>query len=156
MASEVMSQEGYKKILEEIQYLESVERPKASQAIAEARDKGDLSENAEYDAAKDAQGKLEAKIAILKDKVANARIIDSSKLSTDKVQIMSKVRLNNKRMNKEVTYTIVSESEANFREGKISVGTPIAKALLNHKVGDVVEVKVPAGVQQLEILEISL
>jgi len=151
-----MSEEGYKKILEEIQYLESVERPKASQAIAEARDKGDLSENAEYDAAKDAQGKLEAKIAMLKDKVANARIIDASKLTTDKIQIMSRVRLLNKKMNKEVTYTIVSESEANFREGKISVGTPIAKALLNHKVGDVVEVKVPAGTQQLEVLEIGL
>lgn len=156
MASELMSAEGYKKILEEIQYLESVERPKASQAIAEARDKGDLSENAEYDAAKDAQGKLEAKIAMLKDKVANARIIDSSKLSTEKIQIMSRVRLLNRKMNKEVVYTIVSESEANFREGKISVATPIAKALLNHKVGDVVEVKVPAGVQQLEVLEISL
>lgn len=151
-----MSEEGYKKILEEINYLESVERPKASQAIAEARDKGDLSENAEYDAAKEAQGKLESKIAMLKDQVANARIIDPSKLSCDKVQIMSKVRLLNKRMNKEMTYTIVSESEANFREGKISVQTPIAKALLNHKVGDVVEVRVPAGVQQLEILEISL
>ena len=150
-----MSEEGYKKILEEIQYLESVERPKASQAIAEARDKGDLSENAEYDAAKDAQGKLEAKIAILKDKVANARIIDASKLTTDKVQILSKVRLLNKKLNKEVTYTIVADSEANFREGKISVGTPIAKALLNHVVGDVVEVKVPAGTQQLEVLEIG-
>lgn len=156
MAVSYMSEEGYKKILEEINYLESVERPKASQAIAEARDKGDLSENAEYDAAKEAQGKLESKIAMLKDQVANARIIDPSKLSCDKVQIMSKVRLLNKRMNKEMTYTIVSESEANFREGKISVQTPIAKALLNHKVGDVVEVRVPAGVQQLEILEISL
>lgn len=151
-----MSEEGYKKILEEIHYLESVERPKASQAIAEARDKGDLSENAEYDAAKDAQGKLEAKIAMLKDQVANARIIDASKLSTDKIQIMSKVRLLNKKMNKEVTYTLVSESEANFREGKISIATPIAKALMGHKVGDLVEVKVPAGVQQLEVLEIGL
>ena len=156
MASTYMSEEGYKKLLEEIRYLESVERPKASQAIAEARDKGDLSENAEYDAAKDAQGKLEAKIAILKDQVANARIIDASKLSTDKIQILSKVRLHNKKTDKEVTYTIVSESEANFREGKIAVTTPIAKALLNHKVGDVVEVKVPAGVQQLEVLEIGI
>lgn len=156
MAASYMSEEGYKKILEEIHYLESVERPKASQAIAEARDKGDLSENAEYDAAKDAQGKLEAKIAMLKDQVANARIIDASKLSTDKIQIMSKVRLMNKKMNKEVTYTLVAESEANFREGKISVATPIAKALMGHKVGDLVEVKVPAGIQQLEILEIGL
>lgn len=151
-----MSEEGYKKILEEIQYLESVERPKASQAIAEARDKGDLSENAEYDAAKEAQGKLESKIALLKDQVANARIIDASKLSCEKIQIMSKVRLLNKKMNKELNYTIVSESEANFREGKISVATPIAKALLGHKVGDVVEVKVPAGIQQLEVLNISI
>ena len=135
--AEIMSEEGFKAILAEIQYLESVERPKASQAIAEARDKGDLSENAEYDAAKDAQGKLEARIALLKDKVANARII-------------------NHKLKKEVTYTIVSESEANFMEGKISVATPIAKALLNHKVGDIVEVRVPAGVQQLEVLDISL
>jgi len=151
-----MSEEGYKKLLEEINYLESVERPKASAAIAEARDKGDLSENAEYDAAKEAQGKLESKIAILKDQVANARIIDASKLNTDKVQIMTTVRLMNKKLQKEMKYTIVAESEANFREGKISVATPIAKALLNHKVGDVVEVKVPAGVQELEILEISI
>ena len=156
MAASYMSEEGYKKILEEIQYLESVERPKASAAIAEARDKGDLSENAEYDAAKENQGKLEARIAMLKDQVANARIIDASKLSCDKIQIMNKVRLLNKKMNKEVTYTIVSESEANFREGKISVATPIAKALLGHAVGDVVSVKVPAGVQELEVLEISL
>lgn len=156
MAASYMSEEGYKKILEEIQYLESVERPKASAAIAEARDKGDLSENAEYDAAKENQGKLEARIAQLKDQVANARIIDASKLSCDKIQIMNKVRLLNKKMKKEVTYTIVSESEANFREGKISVATPIAKALLGHAVGDVVCVKVPAGVQELEVLEISL
>lgn len=151
-----MSEEGYKKLLEEINYLESVERPKASAAIAEARDKGDLSENAEYDAAKEAQGKLESKIAILKDQVANARIIDASKLNTDKVQIMTTVRLMNTKLKKEMKYTIVAESEANFREGKISVATPIAKALLNHKVGDIVEVKVPAGVQELEILEISI
>ena len=156
MAVSYMSEEGYKKILEEINYLESVERPKASAAIAEAREKGDLSENAEYDAAKEAQGKLESKIALLKDQVANARIIDASKLNADKVQIMTTVRLLNKKMKKEMTYTIVAESEANFREGKISVATPIAKALMNHKVGDVVEVKVPAGVQELEILEISI
>lgn len=156
MAISYMSEEGYKKLLEEINYLESVERPKASAAIAEAREKGDLSENAEYDAAKEAQGKLESKIALLKDQVANARIIDASKLNADKVQIMTTVRLLNKRLQKEMKYTVVAESEANFREGKICVETPIAKALLNHKVGDVVEVKVPAGVQQLEILEISI
>lgn len=156
MAVSYMSEEGYKKILEEIAYLESVERPKASAAIAEAREKGDLSENAEYDAAKEAQGKLESRIAILKDQVANARIIDASKLQTDKIQIMNRVKLLNKKINKEVTYTIVAESEANFREGKISVATPIAKALLGHVVGDVVEVKVPAGVQELEVLEIGI
>lgn len=156
MAVSYMSEEGYKKILEEINYLESVERPKASAAIAEAREKGDLSENAEYDAAKEAQGKLESRIALLKDQVANARIIDASKLNADKVQIMTTVRLLNKKLKKEMKYTIVAESEANFREGKISVATPIAKALMNHKVGEVVEVKVPAGVQELEILEISI
>lgn len=151
-----MSEEGYKKILEEIALLESVERPKVSAQIAEAREKGDLSENAEYDAAKEAQAMLEIKIAKLKDQVANARIIDTSKLSADTVQIMTTVRLHNKKLGKEQTYTIVAESEANFREGKISVGTPIAKALLGHTVGEVVRVQVPAGVQELEILEISL
>ena len=156
MAVSYMSEEGYKKILEEIAYLESVERPKVSAQIAEAREKGDLSENAEYDAAKEAQGMLELKIAKLKDQVANARIIDTSKLSADTVQIMTTVRLLNKKTAKEQTYTVVAESEANFREGKISVGTPIAKALLGHKVGDVVRVQVPAGVQELEILEIGL
>lgn len=155
MAVNYMSQEGYDKILKEISYLESVERPKISAQIAEARDKGDLSENAEYDAAKEAQGKLESKIAILKDQVANARIIDTSKLDTSTVQIMSTVRLMNKKLNKEMCYTIVPESEANFREGKISVATPVAKALLGRKVGEMVEVRVPAGVQQLEVLEIK-
>ena len=150
-----MSQEGYDKILKEINYLESVERPKVSAQIAEARDKGDLSENAEYDAAKEAQGKLESKIALLKDQVANARIIDTSKLDTSAVQIMCTVRLMNQKLNKEMIYTIVPESEANFREGKISVATPIAKALLGKKVGEVVEVRVPAGVQQLQVLEIK-
>lgn len=156
MAVSYMSEEGYKKILEEINHLESVERPKVSAQIAEARDKGDLSENAEYDAAKEAQGMLELKIAKLKDQVANARIIDPSKLQTDVIQIMSKVRLKNQKTQAEMTYLIVAESEANFREGKISVKTPIAKALLGKKVGDVVEVKVPAGILMLEVLEISL
>ncbi|MDO4497108.1 MAG: transcription elongation factor GreA [Bacteroidales bacterium] len=156
MAVTYMSEEGYKKILEEIAYLESVERPKASAAIAEAREKGDLSENAEYDAAKENQGKLESKIAILKDQVANARIINASSIQTDKIQIMNKVRLMNKKMNKEVTYTIVADSEANLKEGKISISTPIAKALLGHKVGDLVEAKVPAGLLQFEVLEISI
>ncbi len=156
MAVTYMSEEGYKKILEEIAYLESVERPKISAQIAEARDKGDLSENAEYDAAKEAQGMLELKIAKLKDQVANARIIDESKLQTDSIQIMSKVTLRNTKTEKEMVYSIVAESEANLKEGKISVTTPIAKALLGKKVGDVVDVKVPVGIQTFEVLNISI
>lgn len=151
-----MTEEGYKKILAEINYLESVERPKASAAIAEAREKGDLSENAEYDAAKEAQGKLESKIAMLKDQVANARILDTTRVNTDSVQIMTKVRCMNFKVNKEVTYSIVAESEANLKLGKISIKTPIAQSLLGHKVGDKVDVKVPAGIIPMEILEISV
>lgn len=156
MAVTYMSEEGYKRILEEIAHLESVERPRVSAQIAEARDKGDLSENAEYDAAKEAQGMLELKIAKLKDQVANARIIDESKIQTDTIQIMSKVTLRNTKTEKEMVYTLVAESEANLREGKISITTPIAKALLGKKVGDVVEVKVPVGIQSLEVLNISI
>ncbi len=156
MAVSYMSEDGYKKILEEINYLESVERPKVSAQIAEARDKGDLSENAEYDAAKEAQGMLEMKIAKLKDQVANARIIDETKLQSETIQIMSKVLLKNKKNNQEMNYTIVAESEANLREGKISIKTPIAKALLGKKVGEVVDVKVPAGIMSFEILDISI
>ncbi len=156
MAVSYMSEDGYKKILEEINYLESVERPKVSAQIAEARDKGDLSENAEYDAAKEAQGMLEMRIAKLKDQVANARIIDESKLQTDSIQIMSKVHLKNTKTQQEMNYVIVAESEANLREGKVSIKTPIAKALLGKKVGDVVEIKVPAGLLSLEILNISI
>lgn len=151
-----MTEEGYKKILAEINYLESVERPKASAAIAEAREKGDLSENAEYDAAKEAQGKLESKIAMLKDQVANARILDTTRVNTESVQIMTKVRCMNFKVNKEVTYSIVAESEANLKLGKISIKTPIAQSLLGHKVGDKVDVKVPAGIIPMEILEISV
>jgi len=156
MAVTYMSEEGYKKILEEIAYLESVERPKASAAIAEAREKGDLSENAEYDAAKENQGKLESKIAILKDQVANARIIDSSRVNTESVQILTKVRCMNHKMKKEQTFSIVAESEADLKLGKISIKTPIAQALLGHKVGETVDVKIPAGVMAMEILEISV
>lgn len=156
MAVSYMSEDGYKKILEEINYLESVERPKVSAQIAEARDKGDLSENAEYDAAKEAQGMLEMKIAKLKDQVANARIIDETKLQSETIQIMSKVLLKNKKNNQEMNYTIVAESEANLREGKISIKTPIAKALLGKKVGEIVDVKVPAGIMSFEILDISI
>lgn len=156
MAVTYMSKEGYKKILDEINYLESVERPKASAQIAEARDKGDLSENAEYDAAKEAQGMLEMRIAKLKDQVANARIINEAQLQTETVQIMSKVHLRNVKTGQEMHYTLVAESEANFREGKLSIKTPIAKALVGRKVGEVVDIKVPAGVQSLEILDISI
>ncbi len=156
MAISYMTKEGYKKKMEEIAYLESVKRPEISRAIAEARDKGDLSENAEYDAAKEAQGMLEMKIAMLKDLVANARIIDETKLTTDEVQLMSVVTIKNLKTNATQKYTIVADSEANLREMKISTSTPIAQGLMGHKVGDVVEIKVPAGVLQFEIVEISI
>jgi transcription elongation factor GreA len=142
--------------MEEIAYLESVERPRISAAIAEARDKGDLSENSEYDAAKEAQGMLEMKIAKLKDLVANARIIDETKLNTDEVNILSRVKIKNTSNGMSVEYTIVADSEANLREKKIGASTPIAKGLLGHKVGDLVEIQVPAGLMKFEIEEISL
>jgi transcription elongation factor GreA len=151
-----MTKDGYKKKMEEIAYLESVERPRISAAIAEARDKGDLSENSEYDAAKEAQGMLEMKIAKLKDLVANARIIDETKLNTDEVNILSRVKIKNTSNGMSVEYTIVADSEANLREKKIGASTPIAKGLLGHKVGDLVEIQVPAGLMKFEIEEISL
>ena len=156
MAISYMTKEGYKKKMEEIAYLERVKRPEISRAIAEARDKGDLSENAEYDAAKEAQGMLEMKIAQLKDLVANARIIDESKLTTDEVQLMSVVTIKNVKTGATQKYTIVADSEANLREMKISTSTPIAKGLMGHKVGDIVDIKVPAGVMQFEIVDISI
>lgn len=156
MAVVYMTEEGYKKLLEQIQHMEMVERPMISHQIAEARDKGDLSENAEYDAAKEAQGMLEMKISQLKERVANARLIDESKLKTDVVQIMSRVRVRNVGNGQEMEYTIVSESEANFREGKLAIATPIAKGLLDKKVGDVAEIQVPAGLLKLEILSIAI
>ena len=134
----------------------SVERPAAAQAIAEARDKGDLSENAEYDAAREAQGLLEMRIAQLENTLSKARIIDETKIDTSKVQILSRVKLLNHNVKREVEYTIVSENEANLREGKLAIGTPIAKALLGKKVGEIVEVQVPAGILKLEILNISI
>ena len=151
-----MSHEGYEKLVAELQRLEAVERPKASAAIAEARDKGDLSENSEYDAAKEAQAHLEDKINKLKLTIANAKIVDVSRLSAEAVQILSKVELTNLSNNAKMTYTIVSEQEANLREGKISIQTPIAQGLLNKKVGDVVEIKVPRGTMQFRIDKISL
>ncbi|MCM1293776.1 MAG: transcription elongation factor GreA [Bacteroides sp.] len=156
MALTYMTREGYKKKMEEIAFLESVERPRISAAIAEARDKGDLSENSEYDAAKEAQGMLEMKIAKLKDLVANARIIDESKLNADEVNILSKVKIKNVANGMSVEYTIVADSEANLRDKKIGASTPIAKGLLGHKVGDVVEIRVPAGLMKFEIEQISI
>jgi transcription elongation factor GreA len=151
-----MSQEGYDKLVAQLKQLESVERPKASAAIAEARDKGDRSENSEYDAAKEAQAHLEDKINKIKLAIAEAKIVDVSRLSTDAVQIMSKVEMTNLATKSKMVYTIVSESEANLKEGKISIKTPIAQGLLNHKVGDVCEVKIPAGTIKLRIDKISL
>lgn len=151
-----MTKEGYKKKMEEIAFLESVERPRISAAIAEARDKGDLSENSEYDAAKEAQGMLEMKIAKLKDLVANARIIDETKLNTEEVNILSKVKIKNTANGMSVEYTIVADSEANLRDKKIGASTPIAKGLLGHKVGDIVEIRVPAGLMKFEIEQISI
>ena len=156
MAVTYMTEEGYKKLIDQIKQLESVERPRISAQIAEARDKGDLSENAEYDAAKEAQGLLEMKISQLKDTLANARILDESMVSADSIQILSKVRVKDQKTGREMNYMLVSESEANIREGKLAVTTPIAKALMGKKVGDVAEAKVPAGTLSLEILEISI
>jgi len=150
-----MTKEGYKKMMDELNHLESVERPNISMQIAEARDKGDLSENAEYDAAKEAQGMLELKIAQLKETVKNARIINEKDLNTDYVQILNKVRIRNLKNNQEFTYTLVSEQEASLKEGKIAINTPVAKALLGKKVGEIVEVTVPSGVLRFEIINIS-
>lgn len=147
--------EGLKKLREELEYLKSVERPKASQAIADARDKGDLSENAEYDAAKEAQGLLEMKIAKMEEVVANARLIDESQLDTSKVLVLSTVKIKNLANKMEITYTLVAESEADLKAGKISVTSPIGKGLLGKSVGEIAEIKVPNGTLQFEILEIS-
>lgn len=155
MAITYMTKEGYKKKMEEIAYMENVKRPEISRAIAEARDKGDLSENAEYDAAKEAQGMLEMKISQLKDLVANARIIDDSKLNTEEVQILNKVKIKNVANGQVMEYAIVADSEANLKEKKLASSTPIAQGLLGHKLGDVVEIKVPSGLIKFEIVEIS-
>ena len=151
-----MSQEGYDKLRAQIKHLEEVERPEVIRQIQEARDKGDLSENAEYDAAKEAQGKLETKIAELKAMLAEAKIIDTSKVQTDTVQILSKVELKNVKTGQLMKYQIVSESEANLREGKISIGTPIAKGLLGKKAGEVAQITIPQGVIELEVVSISI
>ena len=155
MAVHYMTKEGYNKLLEEVNYLET-QRPVISKQIAEARDKGDLSENAEYDAAKEAQGMLEAKISQLKTLISNSRLIDESQISTDSVQILNKVTIRNTKNNQEMAYTLVSESEADLKKGKIAVNTPIGKGLLGKKVGDVVDIKVPNGILNFQIMNIAL
>lgn len=151
-----MTEEGLANLKSELEQLTTVERPAISQQIAEARDKGDLSENAEYDAAKEAQGLLEMRIARMEDMLASARIIDESKIDTSSVQILNKVKIKNVQNNQQVEYMLVSENEADIKIGKISVATPIAKGLLGKVVGDVVEIQVPSGVMSFEIMEISL
>ena len=150
-----ISEEGYQEMVKELRRLESVERPKVIAAIADARDKGDLSENAEYDAANEAQVLLESKINQLKNDISDAKIIDTSKLSTDTVQILSKVDLKNVKTGAKMNYTIVAEKEANLKQGKISVNTPIAQGLLGKKAGDIVDIQIPKGMISLEILRIS-
>ncbi len=147
--------EGLKKLRGELNQLKDVERPKASQAIAEARDKGDLSENAEYDAAKEAQGMLEMRISKLEEVVANARVIDESQLDTSKVLVHSNVKIKNQSTGAEMQYKLVAQSEADLKTGKISVDSPIGKGLLGKKVGDTAEISVPNGTMKFEILEIT-
>ena len=158
MASNIvyLTEAGLQKLKDELDHLRSVERPAISAAIAEARDKGDLSENAEYDAAKEAQGMLEMRIAKLEATVANARVIDESRIDTNTVQILNRVKMKNMTTGKIVEYTLVSENEANLKEGKLAIGTPIAQALLGKKKGEEVDVKVPSGMLRLEILDISI
>lgn len=147
--------EGLDNLKSEIKQLESIERPKISQQIAEARDKGDLSENAEYDAAKEAQGMLEARISKLKNKLANARIIDDSEIDNSKVFILSTVRIKNTKNQMELSYTLVAENEANIKSGKISVDSPIGKGLLGKEVGDIADINTPAGTMKFEVLSIT-
>ena len=147
--------EGLKKLRDELNHLKDVERPRASQAIAEARDKGDLSENAEYDAAKEAQGYLEMKIAKLEETLAGARLIDESQLDTSKVLVLSTVKIKNQTNGMEMTYTLVADGEADLASGKISVNSPIGKGLLGKSVGEVAEIQVPNGVMKFDILEIT-
>ncbi|MDR1416444.1 MAG: transcription elongation factor GreA [Prevotellaceae bacterium] len=156
MAYTYLTESGLAKLRAELDRLKRVDRPAASRAIAEARDKGDLSENAEYDAAKEAQGLLEMKISNMENMLANAKIIDDSKIDTSKIQLLNKVKLKNVKTSAVMEYTLVTESEANLKTGKLSIATPIAKALLGKKVGDVVEISVPAGSLKLEVLAIAL
>ncbi len=156
MSTNYISQEGYDALNNEINHLERVERKRISGQIAEARDKGDLSENAEYDAAKEAQGLLELKISKLKNTLANCRVIDPKDVDLSKVNIQTIVRLKNMKVNKEVTYTMVAESESNLKAGKISVKSPIGEGLIGKKVGEIAAIKVPAGIIEFEILDISI
>jgi transcription elongation factor GreA len=151
-----MSQEGFNQLVAELKEMESIRRPEIARQIADARDKGDLSENAEYDAAREAQGLLEMKIIQLKQIINEAKIIDMSRIKTDTVQVLTKVELRNVKNKAKMSYTIVPENEANLKVGKISVNTPIAQGLLGHAVGEVVKIKIPAGILELEILNISM
>lgn len=154
--SSYITEEGLQKLKEELEHLVGVERPAISRLIAEARDKGDLSENAEYEAAKEAQGMLELKIAKLKNIIGNSRIIDGSKIDTDRIQVLNKVKIKNTKNNATMEYTIVPDSEADLKQGKIALSTPIAKGLIGKRVGDKVEIKVPSGIIPFEIIEISI
>ncbi|MBA4408609.1 MAG: transcription elongation factor GreA [Bacteroidota bacterium] len=151
-----ITEEGLRKMKEDYDRMTKIERPAISKMIGEAIEKGDISENAEYDAAKDAQGMLEAKIALLSEKIASARIIDESKIDISSVQIMNKVTIRNKTNDSTMQYTIVSEHEADLKLGKISIQTPIAKGLMGKKLGDVVEIQVPSGKMQFEIIDIAI
>lgn len=155
MAINYLTEEGLKKLQEELNYLKTVQRPLISKQIAEARDKGDLSENAEYDAAKDAQGMLELKISKMEELLSNSRIVDESKIDTSKVSILSKIKIRNLSNKQEVTYTLVAENEADLKAGKISVTSPIGKGLLGKKVGDKTEITVPSGKITFEIITIE-
>ena len=152
----ILTYQGLRKYEDELHDLKVVKRQEVAQKIKEAREQGDLSENAEYDAAKEAQGIMEAKLAQLKGLISNARLIDESRVKTDEVQILNKVKIKNTKNNAVMTYTLVSDSEANLKEGKISVSTPIAQGLMGKKVGDVVEIRVPSGLMTFEIMDISI
>jgi len=156
MSQVYLTKDGLSKLKKELDQLVNIERPAISRLIGEAIEKGDISENAEYDSAKDAQGMLEAKIAELQGKIANARILDESKIKTSKVQILNVVTIKNQKNDATMKYTLVPESEADLKQGKISVNTPIAKGLMGKKVGDVVEIKVPSGIIPFEIINISV
>lgn len=151
-----ITEDGLRKMKDELERMTKIERPAISKAIGEAIEKGDISENAEYDAAKDAQGMLEAKIAVLSAKIASARIIDETKIDISSVQMLNKVTIRNKTNNATMQYTIVSEPEADLKVGKISIQTPIAKGLMGKKLGDIVEIQVPSGKMQFEIIDIAI